>query len=214
MTHSLHRELPPPHDGADFVLLLTPAWDMSDPRLPTAMTELLDVVLAARPANIGSYSAGILREGVHVEQLRKAVIKDGRLRCCFSSRSSLVSVLRELKTRDLGVSVVVSGNSDYLLEAGRAAKLKPHTVNCSCGVHGKYLPDPAHIRSISSQCGHGMVPTGLVLDVLDRLKRGILGLDDAVTLLARPCLCGIFNPDVSRNILKEHLALQRRELET
>ena len=213
MTHSLYRLLPDELNGKDFVLLLTPA--QRTPTTLAALDTLLQDVLDAGPTNIGSYSSGALSKHVSVADLRRAILLDGRLRCCFSGPLALTAVLRKIKDRDLGISVVVGGDHHQVLALGRAAGLRPHTVNCSCGVHGNTgaLP-PDHVRAVTSQCGHGMVPPRLLSRVLQELRQGVIQLDEAVSKLASPCVCGIFNLDATRTLLKKRLRRPRDQRST
>ncbi len=214
MTHSLHRVLPGSLSGRDFVLLLTPAQRTLETR--AALDTLLLDVLEQGPVNIGSYSSGTLMEGEdHLADLRRAILQDGRLRCCFSSPEAMTAVLRKLKERDLGISVVVSGDQEQVQALGHATGLRPHTINCSCGVHGRTedLP-PDDVRAFTSQCGHGMVPPRLLARVQEELQQGIIQLDEAVSKLARPCVCGIFNLDATRTLLEQRLRRPRDQRST
>ncbi len=43
-------------------------------------------------------------------------------------------------------------------------------------------------------CGHGMIPVRLVEKLAEEVASGALGAREAAARLARPCVCGIFNP--------------------
>jgi hypothetical protein len=205
VTHSLHRRPPVSLATQDFVLLLTPSDRFSIRAARRAVTTLLDDVRRAGPVNIGSYGAGSLLGGSDWENVRRAIIQDGRLRCCFASGSELAQLLRVIEGRDLGVSVVVAGTRSHVLDVIGRAGLTPHTENRSCGVYGEGRRDGSGwVDAITSQCGHGMITPQLVKHVASRLSSGEWTEREAIEALARPCVCGIFNPEISARILRAH----------
>jgi len=207
MTHSLHRALPATANQQDFVLLLTPSDQFSIRAARRAMSTLIADVQRAGPANVGSYGAGSVCGGTAWENVRRAIIQDGRLRCCFASAEELAELLRAIADRDLGVSVVVAGVRDHVLEVLDRANLAPHTENRSCGIHGLGPTTAAPwVRAITSQCGHGMITPQLVEHAAGQLASGEWTEKEAIEALARPCVCGIFNPVVSAEILEDTLA--------
>ena len=84
--------------------------------------------------------------------------------------------------------------------------LKPHTALLSLGFHGKkeLLPEE-EVLEITTMCGHGLVATHLVEEVVQKVKSGALTSEKAAMLLAQPCPCGIFNLDRCVELLNEQL---------
>lgn len=52
-------------------------------------------------------------------------------------------------------------------------------------------------------CGHGMVLLSLINHIADKIKNGNLSLDDGAALLAKPCLCDIFNKNRAKELIIE-----------
>jgi hypothetical protein len=97
----------------------------------------------------------------------------------------------------------VSGLFDRVKQCAHQAGLKVHTVNTSLGRWGATdkLPDTG-IMQFQSMCGHGMVSVNLILDTIERVKKGEMTLDEAGERLFRPCQCGIFNTDRAKKMLQ------------
>ncbi len=121
----------------------------------------------------------------------------------FDNPDAIRAALAELKDADLGVSVVVSGLIDQVGRCCREAGLALHTVEHSLGVMGKRERLPAaDIVAIGSLCGHGMVSHNLIAKVAELLKTRRLTAEAAVAYLAKPCTCGVFNPQRAQEILE------------
>ncbi len=121
----------------------------------------------------------------------------------FDNPDAIGAALAELKEADLGVSVVVSGLIDEVGRCCRDAGLALHTVEHSLGVMGKRerLPN-ADVVAIGSLCGHGMVSHNLIAKIADLVKARRLTIEAAVAYLAKPCTCGVFNPQRAEEILE------------
>jgi hypothetical protein len=78
-----------------------------------------------------------------------------------------------------------------------------HSVEVSGGVFGRrdLLPS-SEILEVTTMCGHGMVPKSLVRHLLGRIEQGDITLQQAAHKLARPCQCGIFNPQRAQILLR------------
>ena len=104
----------------------------------------------------------------------------------------------------MGISVVVSGLFDVVGECCHKAGLHPHTVNMSLGIYGKkekLVPDPE--REVTTMCGHGMVTGDLVMNMVDRIRKGRITPEAASKELAALCVCGIFNTKRSAELLQK-----------
>jgi hypothetical protein len=109
----------------------------------------------------------------------------------------------EIKDRELGVSVVVSGLFQHIDQDCQKLGLTMHTMNYSLQVWGKreLLPDPK-ITKITTMCGHDLISFNLVQSLLKDMRGGKKTLEEAAETLSRPCVCGVFNPQRAALILK------------
>jgi len=55
-------------------------------------------------------------------------------------------------------------------------------------------------------CGHGLVSGRLVKKMVENVKKDKIAVEKAAIELAKPCLCGIFNPDRAAKPLKKMVA--------
>jgi hypothetical protein len=207
MTHSLHRQPPASCIDRDFVLLLTPPPGAPREELREVMVQLIDEVIAAGPANIGSYAAGSAASGVTLDEIRAGILADARIRATFSSREALLALMRRIEALDYGISMVVGGQREAVLALGREAGLAAHTLNLSCGFHGPSAEshDP-QIESIVTQCGHGMISRRLAAATIRAVQAGTMDAGEGAARLCRPCVCGIANPMVMMKILERPAA--------
>ena len=88
-----------------------------------------------------------------------------------------------------------------------AADIKRHTAQCSLGVWGKVerLPQ-AEILDISTMCGHGMISFNLVRRMATDVRNHSISLEEAAGIMAKPCVCGIFNPKRAEDLLMTYIA--------
>jgi len=121
----------------------------------------------------------------------------------FTDYNVAANVLKDLAEADLGISVVVSGLMDGIVEMCRTSGLRIHTSEHSAGILGKTekLPDEP-ILEITTMCGHAMVAANLVHEMVRRVKKGKKTVEEAAAELARPCMCGVFNPKRAEQVLR------------
>jgi hypothetical protein len=121
----------------------------------------------------------------------------------FDNAAAVKGALADLKSADLGVSVIVSGPIDQVRSCCREAGLSLHTVEHSLGIMGRRERLPAaDIVDIGSLCGHGMVSHNLIGKMVEMVKTRRLSTAKAVAYLAKPCTCGAFNPKRAEEILE------------
>ncbi len=204
MTHSLHRRGSRESLKGDYVFLSTPAVGVNHEGCRPKMQRILEIVYQAGPTNIGSYDTGTVLTGVTYEDIRAELDDTGRIRCVFSDLKKVRAVLRRLKSEELGISIVISGLVDEVLQAAAEEGLCPHTANLSLGIHGatEKLPGETILRFMT-MCGHGMVSAGIVEQLMDEVKEGKRKPKAAAELMARPCVCGIFNQERAADLLSE-----------
>jgi hypothetical protein len=205
MTHSLHREGMIDSLEEDYTLFIYPArgfnYDGSGPKA----RRLVELLYLLGPANmVVSTLRKNLYSGVRPEEVLESIKDGAKVYCVFTSQERLKEALIRIKEKDEGISITVSGLIDRVREIAAEIKLNPHTINLSLGIHGRadYVPPP-DIRQFTTMCGHGMVSPHLVRDVLRRVKRGRLNAWEGSLVLARPCVCGIYNPCRSKELLED-----------
>jgi len=121
----------------------------------------------------------------------------------FNSKKELASYLRELKERNNGKSVLVSGLFDEVNGCLRELNLSPHTVQISLGIFGKKeLLPREEILEITTMCGHHMVSPRLVEKLVSDVKSGKISSAEAALVMNRQCVCGIFNKERACKLLQ------------
>ncbi|MCJ7646134.1 hypothetical protein MUO65_04440 [bacterium] len=112
----------------------------------------------------------------------------------FNNKEELTSYLKQLKEKNLGKSVVVSGLFDEVNDCLKELNLSPHTVQFSLGIFGrKELLPEKEILEITTMCGHHMISPNLVEKLADDIKNGRMSLEETVRLMSEQCVCDVFN---------------------
>ena len=201
MTHSLHRRGDTAADK-DFVWFMYQSKGINDVNIEEKAKRFIAVV-----ENVGSANWGDVKTGPTVSHDTQEIIdkisQKSRLRGVFTSKEKVVQFLEEIKEEDVGLSVIVTGYIDTIIEAAKEAGVKPHTINFSLGIFGNTdkLPDENTLQ-ITTMCGHHMVPDDLVKRKRKEVKEGKITPDEAAEELATYCPCGIFNQVRASEILK------------
>ncbi|MGI6574948.1 MAG: hypothetical protein ACOX3A_03640 [bacterium] len=201
MTHSLHRSGEIAADK-DFVWFMYQSKGINDTDIAAKAKQFIAVV-----EEVGSVNWGDVKSGPIVllpkEEVLAKVGDKSRLRGVFTSKEQVVEFLKKIKEQEIGLSVVISGLLDNVLEACKEAGVTPHTINFSLGVFGnkERLPD-VNTLAITTMCGHHMVPTGLVDKMRKDVAKGKITPDEAALKLATFCPCGIFNQVRAAEILR------------
>lgn len=206
MTHSLHRLGSEENLKDDFVILVTPAVGINHENSREKLAAILDFIFSLEPNNIGSYETGTIYSGATIEEIKAQLSETPRVRCCFDSRSKVVKLLSFIRDGDFGLSVTLSGLTADVLAIAEELALKPHSINMSLGLHGRVedLPDRSVLEHLT-MCGHGMISGSLVRKQIEDVRRGKRTVEKAAEILARPCVCGIFNTRRSRELLEQEL---------
>ena len=202
MTHSLHRSGTIKSLGGDYVWLRYQAKGINDKNIAPKAMEFIAAAEAVGSENWGDVKSGPTTL-LPVADIKARVSDQSRLRGCFTRRQQVVDFLKQVKAKDLGLSVIISGLLDEVLPACREAGVTPHTINYAAGVWGKkeLLPSEETL-AVTTMCGHHMVPPGVVEHLRDDVRTGRRKPEDAARELATFCPCGIFNPVRATNLLK------------
>ncbi|MDP3879200.1 MAG: hypothetical protein Q8Q07_02695 [Dehalococcoidales bacterium] len=207
MTHTNHRQGTVDSLNRDYVVFMYAATRINDKGAGPKLQEFLRLGLNYGPVNIGSprvgnlftVSASALLEGVRGEKKAYVVLDD---------RHRAEALVKDVAKADLGVSVIVSGLFNEVDGMCRSAGIQRHTAQCSLGVWGKVdkLPQESEVLDISTMCGHGMVSFNLVRRMADDVRNNRLSLEKAAGIMAKPCVCGVFNPARAAELLDQYIA--------
>ncbi len=202
MTHTLHRRGSVESLREDFVLLSMGAKGINLDGTEEKLSQMWEVISHYRSdiVNFGNITDGNCQR-TDLEALQKA--KNRIIHAVFKDRNTLQTCLKELKDRNLGVSVVVSGLYDEVSELCSEIGLSPHTVEYSLGIHGNIDKLPGEkVLEIITMCGHAMVAPNLVNHMVNEIDAGKMTCDEAAKGLCRSCDCGIFNPYRAAKLLE------------
>jgi len=125
----------------------------------------------------------------------------------YTDKEAVKSVLKELKEADLGTSIVVSGIFDDIFSLCREVSIEgPFTVNMSLGIMGKTKRLPRQeLLHITTMCGHALVSEHLIRKQIEEVKKGKKTVEEAAKELAKPCICGVFNPTRAAALIHKYL---------
>lgn len=164
MTHTLHRQGSAESLQNDYCVLALVArqFDLkTDESKASAMKRLqgiCDTMAANEPANLGSLYVlnGTYAHDMSAEEIRARLKPNGFVLCVYDDRERLKQVLADLKEKDFGISITVSGLIDEVFDTCGEIGLQPHTISYSLGAWGKKkLLPKAEILEITSMCGQG-----------------------------------------------------------
>jgi hypothetical protein len=193
MTHSLHRSGDLESQKKDFNWFMYQTKGVNDKNIRDKALEFIATAEAWHSENWGDVKTGPLTR-FSSEEIRKNISDKSRIRGVFTSREQVVGFLKDIKAKDLGMSVVITGVLSEVLPACKEAGVTPHSINYSLGVWGNKsrLPDDDTL-SITTMCGHHMIPPKFVEDVQKQVDKGKITAEEGAEKLSNFCYCGIFN---------------------
>ena len=207
MTHSLHRRGSYEELKNDFVVLGCPATGVNKAGSAPKTQNFLSICYKHGPINLGDMKTGNIYNTTMDDIL--ASVTDGTIvQCTFDNRDKIVSLLKELKDRRPGISVIISGVTDVVQQCMHEAGLGPiHSLEYSLGTWGaiERLPDYP-ILKLLTMCGHAMIASDLVGKMIRDIKRGRRTIRDCCVEMAQCCTCGNFNVTRGENIFREVLS--------
>jgi hypothetical protein len=207
VTHSLHRAGTIEDLSCDYVIIMRAEKGYNQEGSAGICKEILRLFEKYGAVNITG-ARGKNYKGNALETSLDSIVeafKDGNSPyCVFDTKEKLEAFLREMREKDFGLSVVVSGLYDVIRTICDKLGLVPHTTNHSLGIWGNtsLLPD-GPVLEITTMCGHGMVSRYLVDDLVEQIKVGSLSIEKAGIELGKPCLCGLFNPKRAEMLLRK-----------
>lgn len=205
MTHTLHREGTLENLREDFVVFTMSAKTVNAKGSGEKMRKFFEILEKYNGVNYGDMKTGNIlnsdRDTVH-----DGIGDTSIVHFVFTDKAVVGKVLDELEGAQLGTSVIVSGLVEETDRLCKQAGLRMHTVEFSGGVHGKLglLPEKP-VLEITTMCGHGMVASNLVREMVRQIKKGKKSLEEAGLELAKPCQCGVFNPKRAEALLENFL---------
>lgn len=204
MTHSLHRSGDIESQKKDFNWFMYQTQGINDKNIRDKALEFIAAAEACGSENWGDVKTGP-KTKFSVEEISDKISDKSRLRGVFTKREQIVEFLKIMKEKDTGLSVVATGVLSEVLPACKEADVTPHSINYSLGVWGKKdnLPDEVTL-SITTMCGHHMIPPKFVQHVMNQVDKGRLTPEDGALKLANFCYCGIFNQVRCADIIKEN----------
>jgi len=191
MTHSLHRLGTESDLKEDYVILAMVARGYNDnnPEARDKLIRIGEILEQHNPTNM------IIKPAWKVSTVIQGV---------FDNEKDVKDVLKVLKKEDLRVSIVVSGLISEITQVLKDIDLKPHTMHLSLGIFGKKDKLPSEeILELTTMCGHHCISPQSVENYVNLIKKGKISVERAAEKLAKPCVCGIFNPKRAEMILKK-----------
>ncbi len=202
MTHMLHRTGAPADLGDDYPVLAMRSKGFNDEGNDWRLRKILEIAGRHPIVNFSDDKTGC-KFTVSLEEILHSPESDlPMVQMVFTSAEDVTRFMEDLKEADLGMSVVASGLFDEIFRCCREAGLKPHAVDYSLGVHGRtdLLPSPA-VMDFTTMCGHALISRNLVTKLIADIRSGKETSASAAEILARDCICGIFNPVRAERIL-------------
>jgi hypothetical protein len=204
MTHTLHRQGSEESLTNDFVIMAMPEPGVNSKGSLEVEREMFKIFMKYNPINSGCTKHGSRYSLKSDDNVYEAIEENEGIHAVYKSREDLIGVLKELKEKHLGLSVIVSGLTEHSCQCAKEAGITPHTIAESLGIIGKLdaLPDP-HSLEINTMCGHGLVSFNLIQELAKKIKDGKMTSLDAGKKLASCCVCGVFNPERAARIIDE-----------
>ncbi len=193
MTHTLHRTGVIESLKEDYVMLFLTAPGINRDEIGEGKMGQIGGIISHYKNGVVNY--GNTRTGNCHRAALEDMNKTTRIgHVVFKDREALKACLKEIKDRDFGISVVVSGIYEDVANICKEIGLSPHTVAVSLGVHGKTerLPD-ADLLEITTMCGHHLVSSNLLKKMMEKIGDGKMTHKEAATELSKQCGCGVFN---------------------
>jgi hypothetical protein len=190
LTHTLHRKGIKNDLKEDYVLLAMLAREINDiyDDSRQKLIKIAEIMNKHNPVNI------LLEIGWRTSSAITAT---------FDNIETIKEVIRELKKKDFGISIVVSGLISEIENVLQELNVDIHTVHFSLGTFGKKKILPSkEILEITTMCGHHTVSPQSISFYVELIKQEKISIEKAAQKLTSPCVCGIVNTSRIIKILK------------
>ncbi len=201
MTHTLHRTGDVQSLKADFPMLTHVSRGFNDKNAAPRLKQIALTMTKYTDLHFGDCKVGNKYLMDAAEIMDKLTVG---CQVVFKDKENLIACMKELKKKDQGISIVVSGLFDEVFECCNKVGINPPLIEFALGVHGntKRLWPP-EILDFVTMCGHGLVSGRLVKKMLEDIQKNKITAEKAAIELAKPCLCGIFNPHRAAKLLEK-----------
>jgi hypothetical protein len=177
----------------DYVWFMYQTKGVNDIDIKPKALEFIAVAEAVGSENWGDVKTGP-KLRYPIEEIKNNISDKSRIRGIFTKREQVVEFLKQIKAKDLGMSVIISGVLSEVIPACREAGVTPHSINYSLGVWGKKDKLPSETTlSITTMCGHHMIPPKFVDHIMKQVRKDKMTPEEGAKQLAEFCYCGIFN---------------------
>ena len=208
MSHSLHRFGPRESLKGDFCIYARAAKGVNrGAGIGDKLRKILDMYIFEKAVNFGSSHAGkSLSNGLDPKEYASTLDDSYGIIATFDDRERVKGVLQKAKEANTGISLVVSGLIDEVVQIAKECGLKPHTATLSLGIFGKTQGLPENdVLEMVTMCGHSLVAGNLIRAVIEKVKQKKLSPEDTSIVASKPCTCGIFNTSRCAKKFKEML---------
>ncbi|MHC1787458.1 MAG: hypothetical protein AB9880_10395 [Christensenellales bacterium] len=211
MSHSLHRSGPIESQKRDFVWFMYQTKGVNDKNIKPKALIYIEAAEHQHSENWGDVKTGPITR-FDASEIKEKLTDKSRIRGVFTKPEQVVGFLKEVKAADLDQSCVITGIISQVIPCCHEAGVKPHSANFSLGVWGNkgILPDEDTL-SITTMCGHHMIPPKFVQHVIKQVDKGKLTPEEGANQLSNFCYCGIFNQVRCAEIIKD---IQQKEHST
>lgn len=203
MSHSLHRSGPIESQKKDFVWFMYQTKNVNDKNIKPKALIYIQAAERQGSENWGDVKTGPITR-FSSEEVKEHLSDKSRIRGVFTRREQVIGFLKEVKAADLDQSCVITGVLSEVIPCCREAGVHPHSINFSLGVWGNkgILPDEDTL-SITTMCGHHMIPPKFVQYIVNQVDKGALTPEEGAIKLSNFCYCGIFNQVRCADIIRE-----------
>lgn len=193
MSHSLHRSGSIESQKHDFVWFMYQTKGINDKDIKPKAMIYIQAAERQGSENWGDVKTGPITR-FSPDHIKENLSDKSRIRGVFTRREQVIGFLKEVKEADVGQSCVITGLLSEVIPCCREAGITPHSANFSLGVWGNkgILPDEDTL-SITTMCGHHMIPPKFVQYIVDQVDRGRMTPEEGAVKLSDFCYCGIFN---------------------
>ena len=204
MTHTLHRTGDLETIREDFPMLTHVARGFNDAGAAPRLKQIAQIMTKYTDLHFGDCKVGN-KYGMDPAQIMDKLTVGCQV--VFNDKESLIACMKELREKDQGISIVVSGLFDEVFDCCKQAGLNPPLIEFALGIHGNTKKLwPPEILEFVTMCGHGLVSGRLVRKMVEDIKKNKITAEKAAIELAKPCLCGIFNPHRAAILLRKLVA--------
>jgi len=202
MTHSLYRTGGNAW-GDDWVVIARAARGINDKGASVRLRRFLEQAHASGAVNWG-HGRGGARLNSDWESVLTMLTDLATVTVVFDKSSLLEVFLDAIHAMKLNLSITVSGDIAQISELCAARGWTAHSVRQAIGIYGGTDKLPSDkVLFITAQCGHGLISTRLVEQMVDRIRTGELDPEEAAIMLGKPCVCGLINPSRTVALLRK-----------